>query len=82
MRHQQSKIIKYNHLVANMIMLYNVDAMTRVFNDLLKEGYEITNEIINAFAPYRTEHINRFGKYPKEVKTGLRPLQHHLNLVK
>ena len=80
MRHEQSKIIKYNHLVANMIMLYNVDGMTRVFNDLAKEEYEITEELIDAFAPYRTEHINRFGSYSKHLNRELLPLQHHLNV--
>jgi len=80
MQHEQSKIIKYNHLVANMIMLYNVDGMTRVFNDLVKEGYEITEEVIDAFAPYRTEHINRFGSYSQQFKRELLPLQHHLNV--
>jgi len=80
MRHEQSKIIKYNHLIANMIMLYNVDAMTRVFNDLAEEGYEITEELINAFAPYRTEHINRFGSYAQNLETEVRPLQHLLKM--
>jgi hypothetical protein len=27
------------------------------------EGYAITPEIIANFAPYRTEHLNRFGSY-------------------
>ncbi|MFK7934444.1 MAG: Tn3 family transposase [Saprospiraceae bacterium] len=81
LKHEQSKIIKYNHLVANMIMLYNVDSMTRVFNDLIEEGYEITAEIIDAFAPYRTEHINRFGSYSQHVKRELLPLQHQLNVI-
>jgi TnpA family transposase len=80
MKQEQSKIIKYNHLVANMIMLYNVDGMTRVFNDLAKEGYEITEELIDAFAPYRTEHINRFGSYSQHLKRELLPLQHQLNV--
>ena len=29
-RHEQSKIVKYNHLVANMVVLYNTERMTRV----------------------------------------------------
>ncbi|MFK7934144.1 MAG: Tn3 family transposase, partial [Saprospiraceae bacterium] len=81
LKHEQSKIIKYNHLVANMIMLYNVDSMTRVLNDLVKEGYEITEEIIDAFAPYRTEHINRFGSYSQYLKREVLPLQHQLNVI-
>ncbi len=61
-------------------MLYNVDEMTRVFNQLIEEGYEITAEMIMAFAPYRTEHINRFGSYDSEVQREVLPLQHSLNL--
>lgn len=80
MRHEQRKIIKYNHLLTNMIMLYNVNAMTKVFNDLLKEGYDITEDLVNAFSPYRTEHINRFGSYSQQTQKELLPLQHQLNL--
>jgi TnpA family transposase len=28
-RHEQRKVIKYNHLVANMVILYNVQWMSR-----------------------------------------------------
>ncbi|MEL6254444.1 MAG: Tn3 family transposase [Bacteroidota bacterium] len=78
LRHEQSKIIKYNHLMANMIMLYNVDQMTKVFNQLAKEGYPITPKILKAFAPYRNEHINRFGSYDSKLKWKVKPLQHEL----
>ncbi len=80
LKHEQSKIIKYNHLLANLIMLYNVDEMTRVFNQLIDEGYEITAEIIKAFAPYRTEHINRFGSYDSEPQKDVLPLQYSLKV--
>ena len=82
LQHEQSKIIKYNHLVSNLIILYNVDEMTRVFNELVEEGYPITSEILGAFAPYRTEHINRFGSYSEELKRALHPLQHYLDIIK
>lgn len=62
-------------------MLYNVDEMTRVFNQLIDEGYEITADIIDAFAPYRTQHINRFGSYDSESQREVLPLHHSLNLV-
>ena len=82
MLHEQTKIIKYNHLVANMILLYNVDGMTRVFNDLIKEGYDITDELLDAFSPYRMEHINRFGSYSHDHQRELLPLQHILSGIK
>ena len=59
-------------------MLYNVDQMTKVFNQLAKEGYPITPKILKAFAPYRNEHINRFGSYDSKLKWKVKPLQHEL----
>ena len=32
LRHEQRKVIKYNHLVANMVILHNVVGMSRVLN--------------------------------------------------
>lgn len=61
-RDEQRKIIKYNHLVANLTILHNVQIMTKIFNDLKDEGYVITEKIAGHFAPYRNSHINRFGK--------------------
>lgn len=78
LKHEQSKIIKYNHLLANMIMLYNVDQMTKVFNQLAQEGFPIGPKILKAFAPYRNGHINRFGSYDSKLKWKVKPLQHKL----
>lgn len=61
--HQQQKIIKYNHLVANLLILHNVNSMTEIIKGLKEEGYAVTPEILAALGPYRTRHINRFGKY-------------------
>ena len=30
LRHEQQKVVKYNHLVANMLILHNVEALSRV----------------------------------------------------
>jgi TnpA family transposase len=62
-REEQRKTIRYNHLVANLVIFHNVVAMTKVLKDLVAEGYTVTEEILERFAPYRTEHINRFGTY-------------------
>lgn len=55
-RHEQRKIVKYNQLVANMVILYNVEKMTRVLKDLCKG-------LPNGLSPYRNSNINRFGDY-------------------
>jgi TnpA family transposase len=62
-RDEQRKLIKYNHLVANLIVFHNVCTLTHLLNDLAKEGYEFDEETISAISPYIREHINRFGAY-------------------
>jgi len=62
-RHEQIKIIKYNHLVANLLIFYNTQEMTRVLKELKDEGYDLKKSTLQAFSPYRMEHINRFGSY-------------------
>lgn len=59
----QEKMIKYNHLVANNIIFYNVYHMSIILQELSNEGYDINEEIISSLSPYMTNHINRFGKY-------------------
>ena len=61
-------MIKYNHLVANLLVLYNVNEMTRVINDLIEEGFPIDADLLRSLSPYRTEHINRFGKYRVDLE--------------
>lgn len=62
-RDEQRKIIKYNHLVANCIIFYNVYNMSLVLQNLIMEGYKIDDTILRSLSPYITSHINRFGKY-------------------
>jgi TnpA family transposase len=62
-REEQRKIIRYNHLVANLVVFHNVVSMTRVLQDLIDAGYPVTPEIMARLSPYKTEHINRFGHY-------------------
>lgn len=63
LRHEQRKVIKYNHLIANMVILHNVVGMSRVLKQLRAEGSLINQEVLAGLAPYRLEHINRFGDY-------------------
>jgi TnpA family transposase len=62
-RAEQRKIIRYNHLVANLVVFHNVVSMTRVLQEVIDEGYVVTPEIIARLSPYKTEHVNRFGNY-------------------
>ena len=67
LRHEQNKMVNYNHLVANLVILHNVNSMTKVIQRLKKEGFEITDEMLAGLAPYRRNHIDLLGKYPLHV---------------
>ena len=62
-RDEQRKIIKYNHLVSNCIIFYNVFHITQILQELVMEGHKIEEDTIAALSPYITQHINRFGRY-------------------
>jgi len=72
--HEQRKIIKYNHLVANVEILHNVEVMTRAIKELQEEGMQITQEVLAGLSPYRTHHINRFGDYTLNLDREVRPV--------
>ena len=62
-RDEQRKIIKYNHLVANLLIFHTLVTMTRTLQRLEQEGHVIEKEVLEVLSPYQTEHINRFGNY-------------------
>jgi TnpA family transposase len=67
LRHEQRKIIKYNHLVANLVILHNVVAMSQALRDLIREGKVIEPEALAGLSPLRTSHINRLGIYSMDL---------------
>lgn len=81
LRHEQRKVIKYNHLVANMVILHNVVGMTKVIKDMQREGAEITPEMLGGLAPLRPGHINRFGDYTLDFKRKLQPLNFDFPII-
>ncbi|EEM13645.1 Tn5044 transposase [Bacillus pseudomycoides DSM 12442] len=62
-RERQRKIIKYNHLIANCLIFYNVFQLTRILHEYIQEGNKIDAEVLSDLSPYVTFHVNRFGKY-------------------
>lgn len=76
LRHEQRKIIKYNHLVANMIILHNVQGMSKAVARLQAGGMAIDKPVLSATAPYRMGHINRYGEYPMDLKRAVEPLNY------
>lgn len=62
-RDEQRKLIKYNHLVANLVIFHTLISMTRVLDQLAAEGVSVDEAALAGLSPYQTEHINRFGNY-------------------
>ena len=73
-RHEQRKVIKYNQLVANMVILYNVQWMSRKLKELQEKGLPIDAEVLKVLSPYRKDHINRFGDYLMDLHKKVPPL--------
>lgn len=69
-RHEQRKIIKYNHLVAN-----------RVIKELQGDGMPITQGVLAGLSPYRTHHINRFGDYTLNLDREVRPMKFETKIL-
>jgi TnpA family transposase len=66
-RDEQRKVIKYNHLVANCVIFHNVFTLSRVLQELQREGYPLDPTELAALSPYVTQHINRFGRYELDL---------------
>ena len=81
LRHEQRKIIKYNHLIANMVILHNVVGMSRVLKQLQTEGAVINQEVLAGLAPYRLEHINRFGDYVLDFRRKVEALSDDFRIL-
>ncbi|WP_234338476.1 transposase, partial [Xanthomonas citri] len=61
-------------LVANLVILHNVEQMTRVLAELREEGSNISPDVLAGLSPYRTSHINRFGDYTLDLKRQVEPI--------
>src|SRR3546814_5391458 len=73
-QHEQRKIVRYTQLVANLVILHNVEQMTRVLAELRQDGANISPEVLAGLSPYRTSHINRFGDYTLDLKREVAPI--------
>lgn len=69
-RDEQRKLIKYNHLVANCVILHNVCNLTRLLSQLATKGQTFDEATIGQISPYIREHINRFGDYVLNMDRG------------
>ncbi|MDO0826031.1 Tn3 family transposase [Desulfosporosinus nitroreducens] len=80
-RDQQRKIIKYNHLVSNCIIFYNVFHISQILQELIMEGYKIEDDTIEALSLYINQHINRFGRYNLDLNRRPPNIDYNLSLA-
>lgn len=62
-RAELRKRIKYNHLVANCLIFYNVSEMSRILNEEAQNGRMFDAEVLALLSPYWMDHLNRFGLF-------------------
>ena len=80
-RHEQRKVVKYNQLVANMVILHNVEQMTQALKTFADDGQGLTKEVLGGLSPYRTAHINRFGDYTLDLRRKVQPLNFNAKII-
>ncbi len=79
-RDEQRKMVKYNHLVANLLIFHTVVGMTRALDSLVTDGHgaAVTPEALAGTSPYLNEHLNRFGSYELDLSKPPAPLPFEL----
>ncbi|MEV5322724.1 Tn3 family transposase [Nonomuraea sp. NPDC052634] len=60
---EQEKLIKFNTLLANLVVFHNALDISDIVRQLVAEGWEITADQLGQIAPYLRAHISRFGAY-------------------
>lgn len=79
-RFEQEKIIKYHHLVSNLVMLYNVHHMGKALEKLKQEGFPLIEEDIKHLSPYQKFSINLLGYYQLNLNKPLEPIKKHVDI--
>lgn len=77
---EQEKAVKYTHVVANAVILWNTVHQTRIIRDLRKAGWKITPAQVACLSPYPTAHLKRFGDYWLDFDQQPEPIDGHLEL--
>lgn len=78
MRSNQRKIIRFNHLLANMLIFHTVVYQTKGINKLRAQGVEIPDEILAGMSPYWREHLNRFGMFQLDMEKTASEIEYDL----
>ncbi|GAA3263573.1 hypothetical protein GCM10020216_106480 [Nonomuraea helvata] len=57
------KLIKFNTLLANLVVFHNALDISDIVRNLVAEGRQITADQLGQIAPWLRAHISRFGAY-------------------
>jgi Fe2+ or Zn2+ uptake regulation protein len=79
-RIEQRKGVKFNHLVANCLIFYDVHVISEALQKLNQEGAEI-GEQVAALSPYIRQHIHRFGRYQLDLTQPPPPLNYDIRVI-
>ena len=60
---EQEKSVKFNSLLANLVVFQTAVDMMAVIRELIAEGWQVTVEHLAQLSPYLVSHIQRFGAY-------------------
>ncbi|MUN41699.1 Tn3 family transposase [Actinomadura sp. NEAU-AAG5] len=80
------KLVKFNELLANIVIYYNAAELTAILNQLRTERddqgnkYVLKPEDIAVLSPYARAHIRRFGDYTLDDTPPDGTVEHHLDL--
>ncbi len=79
-RDEQRKMVKYNHLIANLLIFHTAIGMMRALDEIAADehGAAITPEALAGTSPYLNEHLNRFGSYELDLSKPPVPLPFEL----
>ena len=78
---EQNKIIKYNELLSNAVILQNVIDINNAIEQLSESGTQVTLHDIKSMSPYMTGHIKRFGEYIIDLESVPSPI-HEIDIQK
>lgn len=78
LRFSQKKIIKFNHLLANILMFHNVVNQTKVINNLRSRGIDVPDEVLQGISPLWRENYNRFGTFMLDMNDAVEEVDYHL----
>ncbi|OUC92458.1 Tn3 family transposase [Streptosporangium minutum] len=77
---EQEKAIKFNTLVADLVMYRTALDMSLVLNRLRSEGETVHRTDVTIMSPYQEDNVRRFGDYIYDLDAPLEGMEVHLDL--